>query len=466
MSRPAASRESARRDGVRSVREHLLRGFADKASSADGADRRIGAELKFPFVNPDGSAVVPEKVDALWAWLSDRGWSPTPDSTTGRTVGASRPGPRNDTLASCETGYCKPEFSLAHVGDLFELAESIRVLRGELRGFCDAEGVRMIGCGIHPVSRPRDALLMKKTRTSVWDRIFGSNRVIAPADGDDVCLFTVNAASHVHVSVAEDEAIEAVNVLCGFAGPQIALTANSSVWRGEVDAAHKCVAEKFWDWWMPEGDRVGVPPRPFADLADYAAAIAAFRPVYAKRDGEAILLRDYDTFADYLAADAPTGRALDGSAVPLAPQPADIDLHTTCFWHNARVSRYFTVENRACDQQPPEELVTIAALTLGLVCARGAAWEELRACNWDDLRAARDSACRRALAGEVGGTPIADLARRMLEIAAEGLRARQLGEEEFLTPLLDRCERGWCPADDAADLFRRGAETLVADRSL
>ena len=68
-------------------------------------------------------------VDALWQYLETHGWRPEADSLTGKIVGARKPGAQNDTVASCETGYCKTEFSLAHVADLFELEASISALR-------------------------------------------------------------------------------------------------------------------------------------------------------------------------------------------------------------------------------------------------------------------------------------------------------------------------------------------------
>ncbi|MCP4645013.1 MAG: hypothetical protein GY851_31515, partial [bacterium] len=195
---------------------------------------------------------------------------------------------------------------------------------------------------------------MKKERSSFWDTVFPSNHVIPPDEGDDVHLFTVNAASHVHVSLPEEEAIKAVNVLNGFAGAQIALMANSSVWRGRVDEDHRCVAERFWDWWRPAQGRIGVPETPFAGVSHYVQSVAQLKPVYVKRDGKPVILRDYDSFAEYYADPSPEGRDLSGACVPLVPSPKDIETHNSCYWYNARISRYYTVENRVCDQQPPD----------------------------------------------------------------------------------------------------------------
>ncbi|NQT87312.1 hypothetical protein HQ560_11140, partial [bacterium] len=159
-------------------------------------DRRIGAELKFPLVSDDGSAASYDIVCALWEYLEACGWRADVDPVTGTVVGARKPGEHNDTVASCETGYCKTEFSLAHVANLFDLADAVHRLRDELRPFAESHQVHFLGYGIQPVTPPSRRLLMKKSRTSVWDRIFTSNRHVAPEDGDDMHLFTINAASH------------------------------------------------------------------------------------------------------------------------------------------------------------------------------------------------------------------------------------------------------------------------------
>jgi len=452
---------------VNLIYEHFINGFELAVAARHGAERRVGAELKFPLVNLNGSAASFETVCALWDYLKKRGWQPVEDTMTGKIIGAKKPGEQNDTVASCETGFCKSEFSLAHVANLFDLDRSVRALREELCPFFETHRVRFLGYGIQPVTPPSKRLLMKKSRTSVWDKVFGSNRVLPPEDGDDVNLFTINAASHVHVSVSQQEGIPAVNVLNGFAGAQIALTAHSNIWKGRIDPQYKCVAEKFWNWWMPDAKRVGMPEKSFEDLEDYIRTIARFRPVYVRRVGKPIVLTRYRTFEEYYQTGRAVGLDSVGREISFIPQKADIDVHSTCYWYNARISRYYTVENRVNDQQPPNDLICVAALTLGLVSALSEANEELSRYDWKDLRAAREAACRDALAGCVDGISLADLAERMLNLAWLGLRKRGLGEERFLEPREERLRKRTCPADDAARLFERGGmDTLLADRTL
>lgn len=441
---------------MKRIYQHFLNGFKEALAASPGKGRRIGAELKFPLVKRDGAAASFETVCALWAYLRERGWMVVQDAMTGKIVGARKPGEQNDTVASCETGYCKTEFSLAHVSNLFDLEKAICGLRDELRPFADEHEVHFLGYGIQPVTPPSERLLMPKGRSSVWDKVFASNRHIPKKDGDDVHLFTINAATHVHISVSPGEAIRTVNVLNGFAGAQIALTAHSNIWRGRLDPQYKCVAEKFWDWWMPDTERVGIPERPFKSLQDYVHTITQLRPVYVNRTGKPIILQKYRTFEEYFNASRAVGIDSHGREVSFVPKDADIDLHNTCYWYDARLSRYYTVENRANDQQPPEDIICIAALTLGLLSALDEAAEEISRHNWDGLRAAREEACRSGLSRADARAGLTDLASRMLDLANFGLRRRELGEERFLAALERRLSTRRCPADETARLFDRG----------
>ncbi len=444
------------------IYDRFVEGFRQAVGPGE-PERRVGAELKLPLVRHDGSAVSLETLSRLWDHLAERGWTPVADKMSGKVVGARLTGERNDHVASCETGYAKTEFSLAHVADLETLERSLKALREVLRPFAEREEAHFLGYGIHPVSPPGETLLMKKERTSFWDRVFPSNRVIPAEEGDDMHLFTVNAASHVHVSVSQKEAVRAVNVLNGFSGAQLALMGHSSVWRGAVDETYKDVAEMFWDWWEPVKGRVGVPHRSFRDMADYIHTVADFPLVYVKRDCGPVIFKDKPSFAHYFGCASATGQDLSGSDLEITPSPEDLDVHNSCYWYNARISRYYTVENRVYDQQPPADLVTPSALTLGLICAAEEAWEEVSAVSWDTLRASREEGCRAGLGGSVGDLSLRDWAGRMLDLASKGLKIRGRGEERYLETLYERVKAGRNPADEAEALFRRGGISALLE---
>ncbi|MFQ5901053.1 MAG: glutamate-cysteine ligase family protein [Thermodesulfobacteriota bacterium] len=444
-----------------------------KRRTTTGA-RRIGVELKFPLVDLTGGAASFSKTKELWSFLTNDGWEGILDPLTKEIIGVKKSGEMNETFASCETGFCKIEFSLAHAGDLHQLFSSIHDLLKTLKRFSKEYEVAFLCYGIQPLALPGKHLLMKKSRNIFWDSLFGGNSIISPEDGTDVHLFTVTASNQVHVDVNREETVDAINVLNGLAGAQIALTANSNVWQGRIDPVHKCVGEVFWDWWLKKQDgRFGVPLRRFHDLEDYIASILDFPPVYIKRGSEPIGLPHCPSFGAFYSCSTENrcqegfrvegcGLTTDGMPTEVTPENFDLDHHLTFFWHNARLSRYFTLENRCNDQQPPDGIMAVPALTLGLMENLNAAVDLINQYPWGVLRESRIQAACSGLDAKVEGVPISQLSRGMVEIAEAGLKKRGLKEEIFLAPLKERLEEGYCPADAAAEIFRsEGVEGLV-----
>jgi gamma-glutamylcysteine synthetase len=453
---------------------HFLARFeeVEEKRKLKSRSRRIGSELKFPLVTPDGRAADSSKTRALWEFLARRGWRPLEDPHSKAVIGATSQGEMNEHRASCETGFCKVEFSLAHTDGLFSLSRDIETLGGLLGEFSEEHEVAFLGFGLQPVTPPGKHLLMSsKSRNLFWDRLFGGNNHIPPEDGTDVHLFTINASNQVHIDVTVNEAVDAINVFNGLAGAQIALTANSNIWRGKVDGDYKCLGEIFWDWWLKEGHagRYGVPGRKYHDLDDYFHCILGFPPVYVRRDGVPVGLPHCPTFSDFYSCDYTgtrcgrpervCGLSADGMDTEVYREPYDLDQHFTFFWHNARLSRYYTLENRVNDQQPPAEMMVVPAFTLGIMEALGDAVELIDGYQWELLKESRVEAARKGLDA---GPEVLELSRSALEIAEAGLRKRGAGEEVFLEPLKERLKRRSCPADRAAEVFRAGGpEALV-----
>lgn len=426
---------------------------------------RIGVELKLPLVQADGQAASREEVESLWRFLVDRGWDA--QSEDGRLVGATRPGEQNETVGSSETGYCKTEFSLAHADNLLDVDDTLRAIRADLDAFHETSGLHFLGTGLHPVTPPSQDLRVRKQRASVWGNIFRSNTCLPVSEGDDMDLFTVNAGSHVHLSLAPEHAFDAVNVFNGFAGAQLALGANGNIWRNRIDDELVAAGELFWDWWELARGRAGVPAAAFTDLEHYAQTVADMDLLYVKRDGESLTFPERPTLASFLAGGRHPARTVGGDTVEITPEAADLDLHNSCYWFNARISRYFTVENRVHEQQPPEDLLAPAALTTGLSAALPEAREALARHQWSSLIEARPAACRHGLGAEVDGLSLHSLSSEMLEIAELGLKRRGLGEERYLSGLHERLRQRRTPSDQNRLLFEQGgAPALVAARSL
>jgi gamma-glutamylcysteine synthetase len=298
------------------------------------------------------------------------------------------------------------------------------------------------------------------SRHQFWGNIGGT---------DEVYLLGAIADSHVHVDISLTEAVAAVNTFHALSGAQIALTANSTLWCGGIDWEYKDVKETFWNRWLPhppQNGRTGVNATPFDSLEHYIDTVCSFKPVFVSRNGESVGIYEYDTFKDYFYASPALGKTANGKIRRLKPSLVDIDLHDTFYWWNARISRFFTLENRCNSQQPPQEIVTIPALTLGIVENLTEMGSVLQQCGytWNELTDSRESAIRLGLEASVGNDPVTVLCGKMIAVAESGLRKRGLGEEVFLSPLWQRLQEGRCPADKVREDFLEGGIERVGER--
>jgi|GEM_PF-525718 len=428
---------------------HWKEDFEEKEQEREGRIRNVGIELKFPVVDKEGRAVSPGVMTDLWEFLGEEGWDVITDPHYKHLIGASFPGEPADDFAGTETGYCKMEFSLGYKGNLWQLDERIHALAELLEKFRQRkeENVYFLCYGIHPVTPPSDDLMTKKQRNLFWHKAFDNRRVN---------LLSITCSNQVHADVAVEETAAALNVFNGLSPVEIALNANSNIWNGRVNPECKALSLNFWNRWLPNSPRVGMTPRRFGSLTDYTVFISGFKPVYVKRKGQYYGIGHYASFAEYWAAgEKAIGVDEYGVRIPLVPQKEDFDLHYTFCWNDARLSGYYTLENRVNCQQPPHRLMVPAAFTLGIMEKLLPVQSLVDSFAWGELEAAREDAVNKGMQANLNGEKIKELCQEVLCLAQKGLEQRKLGEEKFLVPLWESFETTTCPADHAREIFAR-----------
>ncbi len=427
----------------------------DRGEKVQGR-RCVGMEAKFCLTDNRGGAAPEASLQGFFAHLENRGWAITRDDSLGIATAASREFPGCPACISTGTGHCKIEFSVPYGRNLQELESNFLAMVEDAKSYTSGEDIRLLCLGVHPVTEPHPGLVQRKARHIFWDNAFEKRLVH---------LFALSADCQVHVDVDACEVHEAVNAFQGLAGAQIALTASATVWKSEVDPEYLDVKEAFWDWWLPGEDRAGIARGPFASMRDYVERLASLKPVFVQRNGGSLGIYHYPNFMEYYSSgDDAWGVDAQGNKTFVVPREEDIDLHDTFNWFVARFSRYCTLENRANCQQPPEDIMTIPALTLGIMENLPAASAMLNDFTWEELRASRVEAMRVGPEATAGGKPITEVCRRMLETAQEGLAGRGYGEEDMLSPLWDRLEEKRCPAMETRELFRMGGVHALLDR--
>lgn len=454
--------ENEHSEQLEEVLEHWEESFEEKEREREGKKREAGVELKFPVVDEKGEAVPLETMIALWEFLGEEGWEVVTDPHFKMPIGATHPGDPADDLAGTETGYCKLELSLGYKENLWALQKRIFSLAGMLEKFRQEKmnGKMYFLCfGIQPMTPPSEKLMMKKQRNLFWNKAFGNTRVH---------FFTIPATNQVHADVDLEEAAAAVNVFNALSPVQIAMNAHSNIWKGRVDREIKALSQHFWTTWLPGNSRVGMTPRRFANLADYMIFVSGFRPIYVKRDGRYYGIGHYSSFAEYWASDKKAvAEAEDGRMVPMIPRDEDFDLHYTFCWNDARLSGYYTLENRVNCQQPPHRLMIPAALTIGIMEKLLPAQSMVDTFDWDDLMEAREDAIRNGMQATVAEESLREFCHEVLLLAEKGLAKRGLGEETLLQPLWEDFDQSCCPADVAREVFlKEGIEAFLEKYSL
>jgi glutamate--cysteine ligase len=159
------------------------------------------------------------------------------------------------------------------------------------------------------------------------------------------------------------------------------------------------------------------------------------------------------SFRDFLNGELP---ALPGEL----PTMTDWNDHLTTLFPEVRLKRF--LEMRGADGGPWRSLCALPALWVGVLYSQAsldAAADLIRDWTLEEHQALRDQVPKLALQTPFRGGTVQDLARHMLELSSEGLKARAeedwaaQDERQFLTALRRVVETGNSPADDKLAAF-------------
>jgi glutamate--cysteine ligase len=193
-------------------------------------------------------------------------------------------------------------------------------------------------------------------------------------------------------------------------------------------------------WTDTDNQRSGIPPVMLEEsfgFERYAAWLIDEVPMYfVYRDGQYIDVAGA-SFRDFMNGKVP---ALAG----ITPTVGDFADHMTTVFTDVRVKQF--LEMRGADAGRADMMVAQSALWVGLLyddAALASAEALVRGMTWDAVAALRAEVPRRGLGTRFGAGTLRDLARDVVAIACDGLRARnrrdKSGNDEavYLAPLLE-----------------------------
>jgi len=438
---------STRQDGAPSTavrsRDDLVQWIAagEKPESA----WRIGTEHeKFAFYH-DTLEPVPYEgergIGALLNKLADKyGWERIYE---GENVIALKQGMASITL---EPGG-QFELSGAPLETMHDICTETGAHLQEVKTVADSLGVGMLGLGFTPIWTREQVPVMPKGRYKIM-------RAYMPKVGKlglDMMFRTCTVQANLDFA-SEADMVAKFRTSLALQPIATALFANSPFVEGKPSGFLSARANVWTD---VDPDRTGMLDFVFADgfgfeaYARYALDVPMY---FLKRDGRYVDVsgRSFRRFMDRGFDDRPGDR----------PSMKDWADHTTTIFPEVRLKQY--LEMRGADAGPWSLLCALPALWTGVLydsAALAAAWDLCKGWTVEDHNAVRADVARRGLKAEVAGRTVQDVAKDMLAIAQDGLRARNrlsgglVDETGYLGDLQAIAESGVTQAERLLELY-------------
>lgn len=399
---------------------------------------RIGVEHeKFGF-SYDGFAPVPyggpNGIQALLKGLETFGWMPVFEGD--HVIALEREG----ASISLEPGG-QFELSGAPLMTIHDTcAETGRHLQ-EVKTIADRLNLGFLGLGFSPKWTRAEVPVMPKGRYDIM-------RAYMPKRGNlglDMMLRTCTVQVNLDFDT-EATMVQQFRTSLALQPIATALFANSPFTEGKPNGM---LSQRAHIWSDTDPDRTGLLPFVFEDgfgferYVDYALDVPMY---FVKRDGRYIDASG-QSFRDFMAGKLP---ALPGEQ-PTIKDWAD---HLTTIFPEVRLKSY--LEMRGADGGPWGRICALPALWVGvLYCpdALSAAWDLCKGWTLEDREALRRDVPRLGLKARVAGRMVQDIARDLVGIARNGLKARArfsgglVDETGYLSELENIAETGVTPAE-------------------
>jgi glutamate--cysteine ligase len=340
------------------------------------------------------------------------------------------------------------ELSGAPLETIWQTCDEVNTHLEQVQQVSRELGVGFIGLGFTPNMRREDMPIMPKGRYDIMRRYMPKVGTL----GLDMMLRTCTVQANLDYA-SEADMVRKFRVSLALQPVATALFANSPFTDGKPNGY---LSYRSHVWEDTDPDRCGVLPFVFEDgmgferYVDYVLDVPMY---FIYRDGRYIDVAG-QSFRDFMQGRLP-GRPGE------LPTMDDWEQHLTTVFPEVRLKKF--LEMRGADGGPWKRLCALPALWVGLLYDQGvldAAWDLVKDWSLEDHDRLRAEVPRLALGAPVPGGTMQELAMRVLDLAAEGLRRRARldykGDDErgFLASLRQIAETGSTQADDLLRAYR------------
>ena len=382
----------------------------------------------------------PDGIGELLRRLQAFGWQPKREA--GKTVALAR----DKASITLEPGG-QFELSGAPLETVHQTCDEVQDHLDQCRQAGDAMGLGFLGLGFDPKWRREDIPWMPKGRYAVMRRYMPTVGSL----GLDMMLRTCTV--QVNLDYADEaDMVDKFRLSLALQPLTTVLFADSPFREGGLT---DYLSLRSHVWTDTDPDRCGMLGFVFEDgfgferYADYCLDV----PMYFVYRGGRYIDAAGRSFRDFLEGRLP-------ELPDERPHIGDWSDHVTTAFPEVRMKRY--LELRGADGGPWGRLCGLPALWIGLLydgAARAAGWDLCKHWTDEERERLRVEAPRLGFAAEIGGRPLRDIARDMVAIARQGLKARArldgAGNDEtgFLSELEEIAESGLTAAERKRALF-------------
>ncbi len=409
---------------------------------------RIGTEHeKFVFFTADNSPVPyfgEASISALLNGMQAKtGWEPIVDA--GNIIGLAEP--TGMGAISLEPGG-QFELSGAPLENLHQTCKESNQHLATLREIAEPLGIRFLGMGGSPKWTAAETPRMPKSRYEIMTRYMPK----VGSQGLDMMYRTCTIQVNLDFS-SEIDMRRKMQVSLKLQSMATALFASSPFtegkpngllsWRGDI-------------WRDTDNNRAGLIPfafKPDFGFIDYVEWALDVPMYFIVRDGKYRDCTDI-TFRQFMAG------ALKGEVADWEPNLGDWTNHLSTLFPDVRLKRF--LEMRGADGGPWRRICALPAFWVGLLYDDGAldAAEALTR-DWtvEEVQALRDTVPAQGLRADFRGKPLFDVAREVVSISRQGLKARArlngdgVDESIFLAPLDEVLAKKATLAEDMLALY-------------
>jgi glutamate--cysteine ligase len=411
------------------------------------SEHRIGAEAEKFGVDANTGAALPYEgersvLTVLNALVERHGWQPDRETPDGPLIALVRSG----ASVTLEPGG-QLELSGAPLDNVHQICSEMSGHLAELRDISGELNLTWLGIGFHPFARQTDLPWVPKSRYAIMRRYLPTRG----AHALDMMRRTATVQANFDYA-SEEGAIRALRVALKLSPVVTAMFANSPFYEGGMFGGRSYRARVWLD---VDPDRQGLlgevleRGRRFSDYVEWAAHAPMFM---VKRDG-VVLENTGQSFASFLK------HGFRG----VRPTLADWETHLNTLFPEVRLKR--TLEVRGADSLPATLTCALPAVWTGVLYdARALDEADELSASWThaELSELRPAIADRALRASFRGRPLAEVADRVLGIAAGGLsrraRLNKAGKSEgvHLERIGALVQKGWSPADALVDGLAEG----------